>query len=474
MSIQSPLEKLHTMTSYDRNAPPVDPRVDDLMKEYIEELRLFLPKDNFRNRVPGAAVMVRHRCELVHMGCYGYADIEAGRKITSDTIFDLGSVSKQFTAVAVHGLALKNLLKLTDPISKFFPDFPRYADNVTINDLLSHTSALPEYTDLYVAQRFAEDDWYKEVMKTPDDWYPRMSKKQQKELTNEEVIQWIASQKLLPRAPNTEFEYSNAGYVVLAEIVKRVSGMPLSRLLKENVFSEYGMESTYVLDDLCDFDENAPEVINHAKCYNRRRDTAKGESGYFPVGYTPLNFIHGDGNVQSTIEDMTRWEAELAKAEYQSLTESYEADDRLVAVRDALWLPTELKNHRRVNYGAGWNLLREKDKEESEDENGNMVVKTILSNAEYHRGVWLGWRSYIVRASKIACHGENSTWDKQAYSLEPSGSGQEEVDANSWESLGIIVLSNNNRFNACEIAQKISQFYWGKLKKDNILNRFDC
>lgn len=466
---------------YDRNVPPIDLRVDDLMKEYMEELQLFLPKDNLRSRVPGAAVMVRHGCDLVHMGCYGYADIEAGRKITPDTIFDLGSVSKQFTAVAVHGLAFENLLSLTDPISKFFPlhYFPRYADNITVEDLLNHTSALPEYTDLYVAQRFAEDDWYTEVMRTPDDWYPRMSRRGGKEFTNEEVIEWIASQKLLPRAPNTEFEYSNAGYVVLAEIVKRVSGKPLSQLLKERIFSKYDMKSTYVLDESCEFDEDAPEVVNHAKCYNRRRDPAKGESGYFPVGYTPLNFIHGDGNIQSTIIDMTKWEAELAETEYQSLTGSVDADPEVMAVRNALWSPTELKNHKRIDYGAGWNLAREKSKEESEDENGNKVVKTILNNAEYHRGVWLGWRSYIVRASKIACHSEaqgasHNAWDQQAYSVEPSRSDQETVDHDSWESLGIIVLSNNNRFKACEIAQRISQFYWGKLKKDNILNRFDC
>ncbi len=124
--------------------------------------------------------------------------------------------------------------------------------------------------------------------------------------------------------------------------------------------------------------------------------------------------------------------------------------------RDLLWSPVRLKNRKRVNYGAGWNLLSNKYEDEVE-ENGKLVTKNFESRAEYHRGVWLGWRSYIARANR---------W------VVPEGNA--EIDPNSWESLGIVVLSNNGQFNACRIAQHISRIYWGDLKKDNIMNRFSC
>src|SRR6185295_18307173 len=232
------------------------------------------------------AVVVRKGDEIVHLNCYGYANLETGAKVRLDTVFDLGSLSKQFTAVAILDLVINHKLCLTDHLSKFFKGFPRYADAITIEDLIHHTSALPDYLAIYVESRRAENDWYDKALETGNDWYPKMLTGK-KEISNKDVLKWIATQTLLPRPPDTEYEYCNSGYVVLAELVARVTKKRLGAYLKEYLFEGLGMKHTYVFDEVSQFSPDAPEIVNHAKCYNR-------VSGHFiPVGYTPLNFING-------------------------------------------------------------------------------------------------------------------------------------------------------------------------------------
>jgi CubicO group peptidase (beta-lactamase class C family) len=426
--------------SLDRNSLPSDQRIDEIINNHLHKLAARLPRSKGRERMPGVAVVVRKDKNIVHLNCYGYANLETGAKITPDTIFDLGSLSKQFTAVAVLDLFNRKRLDVKDPLSKFFKNFPRYADDITVEDLIHHMSALPEYVDIYVASRRAEKDWYDLALAKPDGWYPRMPTGR-KEITNKDVLKWIATQTLLPRPPDTEFKYSNSGYVILAELVEKVTRKSFASLLREQLFSPFGMKDTYVFDQTNRFSAKAPEVINHAKCYNH----VSGK-GFVPVGYTPLNFITGDGNVHSTIVDLATWEKFL-----------YEFDDELVrtdhaGLRELLWAPVKLKSRKQVDYGWGWNLLS--DKYETKVK-GNL--KKYESRAEYHRGVWLAWRSYIARGSRWVVPRPGKP-----------------IDPTTLESLGIIVLSNTNQFNTCGLAQEISRVYWGPLKKDNIMNNFNC
>jgi CubicO group peptidase (beta-lactamase class C family) len=413
----------------DLNAPPINPQIDKIVNELTN------PKD--LERAPGVAVVVRKNAKIVHLKCYGYANLETGSKIGLDTVFDLGSLSKQFTAVAVLNLVINNKLALTDNISKFFKGFPRYADSITIEDLIHHTSALPDYLSIFVESRRAERDWYEKALVTPSDWYPTMSAGK-KEITNKDVLKWIATQTLLPRPPDTEYEYCNSGYVVLAELVARVTKKRLGEYLKDELFNGLGMNHTFVFDEACRFPADAPEIVNHAKCYHR-------VDGHFvPVGYTPLNFITGDGNIHSTIVDLAKWERNLHELEVNP-------------VRDLLWSPVQIKNRKRVDYGAGWNLLRDRYEKEFEV-NGRPLTRKYERRAEYHRGVWLGWRSFFARGTR---------W--------PVPEAGKDVERKTMESLGIVVLSNavfgHKQFTTCRIAQEISRLYW---QRGNIMNKFNC
>ena len=432
----------------DPNSWAQEPQIDTIVTKLIN------PND--RERFPGVAVAVRVNQQVVHLNCYGYADLETGAKITPETIFDLGSLSKQFTAMAVLNLAINKQLDLNDHLSKYFKRLPRYADSITIEDLLHHTSALPSYTDIYVASRRAAEDWYDRALGKADHWYPQMDLRRKRELTNKNVMQWIGTQKLLPRPPDTEYEYSNSGYVILAELVAKLSGKRLGEYLRDVLFSGMEMKDTYVFDEASHFSAGARQIVNHAKCYNR----VNGR--FVPVGYTPLNFISGDGNVHSTIRDLLRWELSLSLLDLMGLCFPEEAEKQAEGVnfRELLWTPVQIKKGKHVNYGAGWNLRRDKYKKTVDSKRGP-VTTTYETRAEYHRGEWLGWRSYFARGSR---------W--------PVPERGKSVDPKKLESLGIIVLSNadfgDKQFTTCRIAQEISRLYWGRWKKDNIMNHFNC
>src|SRR5688500_9089103 len=201
------------------------------------------------------------------------------------------------------------------------------------------------------------------------------------------------------------------------------------------------MKDTYVFDEASNFSDDAPEVVKHARNYNY----VSGQ-GFVPVGYTPMNFLTGDGNVHSTIVDMAIWVKLL------NVLDDVSVKSGPGGIREALWRQATLKSRKRVDYGWGWNLLS--DKYEAKVKG---VITKYESRAEYHRGRWLAWRCYIARASRWVV-------PKPGKSIDPK----------TVESLGIIVLSNTNQLGACRIAQDVSRVYWGPLKKDNIMNTFNC
>ena len=434
-------------------ALPSNREVDKLVNRYLYALGGYLSDREARRHVPGAAVMVRKNHEIVHLKCYGFANLETRQEITPQTIFDLGSLSKQFTAIGALNLVINERFNLNDELSQFpyFDNFPRYADRITVNELIHHTSALPDYFKIYAASREISETWYEEAMRKSDDWYPRMAERSEKgEITNKDVVQWIGSQKLLAREPKSEFEYSNSGYVVLAAIIEEVAESSLATYLNEQIFDPIGMHSTYVFDENSAFAADAPEIVNHAICYNR----VAGQ-GFIPVGYTPLNFVYGDGNIHSNIIDMAKWDYHLHNLDYAAICSTNEyQEDAAERIREMLWEPIRIKGRRRVDYGAGWNLFRSKY-EDTIELNGESVSRNYESRGEYHRGEWLGWRSYIARGAR---------W------IVPENGG--DIDPQTWESLGIVILSNNNQFNVDWMAQRISQVFWGKFQKDNIMNTF--
>lgn len=230
------------------------------------------------HRTPGLAIGVMRDGKIVYAKGFGLANLETGTKVTPDSAFIIGSITKQFTATAIVLLSEQGKLKIDDPLSKFFPDFPR-GNEVTIRHLLTHTSGIHP------------------IMSGSQPPYP--SPAQQVALrTTDDVIGFIQRMPdLYDFDPGTSNRYSNSGYWLLGAIIEKVSGMSLAEFFKRNLFEPAGMTAT-ALDD-------ATEVVP-----NRVSGYARGEGAGVFKNPSPeyMGAAGGAGGIRSTVGDMLRWQ----------------------------------------------------------------------------------------------------------------------------------------------------------------------
>jgi CubicO group peptidase (beta-lactamase class C family) len=178
---------------------------------------------------PGAALLVIDHDEIVFSKCYGLADLETQRPITTDTSFYLASISKQFTAMAIMLLAEDGRLSYEDRLPAYLPRFPSWGADISLRHLLHHTSGLPHYV-----QFFSSSESIPELTRDIAG------------ITNEAVLE-RAMGLAGPEFPvGAQYLYSGTGYTLLAMIVAIVSGQPFADFLKANVFDPLGMKHTVV------------------------------------------------------------------------------------------------------------------------------------------------------------------------------------------------------------------------------------
>ncbi len=221
---------------------------------------------------PGCAVGVDLDGRAIVERGYGMADIERGTPITPDTVFEAGSVAKQFTAAAVLLLARDRLLSLDDPIRKYFPELPDYGTPITIRQMLTHTSGLRDWGSVA-----SIGGW------------PRTTRA----YTQAHVFDIIARQTVLNFTPGTRWSYTNSGYNLAAMLVARVSGMSFAEFTRRRIFLPLGMTSTSWRDD------HTRIVPRRAQAYELRDD------GYHLN--MPFENAHGNGGLLTTVSDLLRW-----------------------------------------------------------------------------------------------------------------------------------------------------------------------
>ncbi len=220
---------------------------------------------------PGVAVGVVRGGKAVLVKGYGTASLEQGKPVSGTTVFQVGSVSKQFTAFAVYLLEKQGKLALGDEVRKYVPEWPDYGAPVRIEHLLGHTSGVRDQAALLTLAGWRMDD----VM------------------TTGQVLRVLRRQRELNFAPGSAYLYSNSGYTLLAEIVRRVSGQSLAEFARRNIFEPLGMTRTQFLDD------HERVIANRAECYQRVGEVWKRVN---------LNDgVAGPSNLYTTAEDMTKW-----------------------------------------------------------------------------------------------------------------------------------------------------------------------
>ncbi len=237
--------------------------------------RIFQPVS--RPDAPGCAVGIEKNGHVILTRGYGTADLEHDVPITPATIFEAGSVSKQFTAASVLLLAQQGKLSLTDDVRKYIPELPNYGTPITINDLLGHTSGLR--------------DWG--TVEAMAGW-PRTTRV----YTNDDVLDIAAAQRKLNYAPGTFYQYINTDYNLLAIIVGRVSGQSLAAFSREHIFTPLGMTHTQWRDDF------RRVVKNRAIAYE------PGDHGFRQL--MPFEDTYGHGALLTTVGDLLRWNQALS------------------------------------------------------------------------------------------------------------------------------------------------------------------
>ena len=221
---------------------------------------------------PGCSLGVVRDGELIYTRGYGMANLEYGIALSPRSVFRTASVGKQFTAMAIAILDQQGKLSLDDPLSKYFPEFPAWANDVTIRHLVHHTSGIRDYLTLAWLAGRGDEEYY----------------------SDEYALDLLAGQQHLNFAPGDEHLYSNSGYLLLAHTVKRVTGESLREWAAENIFGVLGMKNSHFHDD-------------HTHIVPFRADGyAPADEGY-SISMTILDMV-GDGGVYTTVEDFLLWD----------------------------------------------------------------------------------------------------------------------------------------------------------------------
>ena len=269
--------------------------------------------------------------EIVSKGVRGFCDAENEQPITEDTIFQLASVSKQFTAAAVMLVIRQGLLRLDDKITRFFPELTAYED-VTVRHLLTHTGGVPDY--------FEDADWFIKVWKE-ENHVPG----------NDEIVRFLCETELKPAfTPGEKLEYSNTGYNLLALLVERVSGVPYEEFLQKNIFDPAGMNSTRC----CHIRRDGVPFENYARAtvYENGRfvTDVDSEEDNDVIAFDGLN---GDDYVYTTVFDMLRWDRILRAGTVLTLEEQrlMYTPAKLNSGKDAVY-----DEEYNLSYGFGWGI----------------------------------------------------------------------------------------------------------------------
>ena len=305
----------------------------DVTQKVSNKLDSLLQRINKRHDFHGS-VLVAKNGKIVYNNQVGYADFRKKELLNKTSLFQLASVSKQFTAAAIMMLYERNQIKLTDTVNSYFPDFPY--EGVTIKNLLNHTAGLPKY--FWVA----EHKWKKE--KAP---------------TNSEMMDLFASSDVQRFfKPGRNFDYSNTGYLVLASIVEKVSGSSFSTFVKRNIFLPLEMNDSYVYNI-----ENKNVKNNQLHGYR----LYKGWK-HLKINNTVNDAIVGDKNIYTTSKDLFKWTLGLNNG----ILVSQESLNLMYTKGETIY-------KRKIPYGFGFRI----------DPKDNNII--------YHHGKWNGFSTGLTQ-----------------------------------------------------------------------------
>ncbi len=304
-------------------------RRQELIADRYDSLFTFLAEQKGFN----GNVLIARSGKILYKNAFGYSDLKKKTPLNIESVFQIASVTKQFTAGAIMMLHDQGKLEFNDSVQKFFPDFPY--KNITIRQLLAHRSGLPDYMS------FAGNFW----------------KNKREYLSNTDVMEMLIEHKPRPEfKPDQRYKYSNTGYAVLASIVEKISGVSFDEFMEHNVFAPLQMNSTFVFNP-----NNKKTTAYQTKGHNKNRRPAQDDF---------LSGVVGDKGIFTTVEDMFKWDQAL-------YTDSLIKQSTL----EEAFTPLSYDYKHDSSYGYGWRIEMLDD--------GTKII--------YHAGWWRGYNSLYIR-----------------------------------------------------------------------------
>lgn len=266
-----------------------------------------LLKTKYKPGEPGATALVAKAGKPIYRQALGMANLEHAILMKPEHVFEIGSITKQFTAVAILMLEEQGKLSLQDPITKFIKDYPVHGHTITVHHLLTHTSGIKSYTGM--------ERWMKL-------WRNDMSPSEMIDLFKNEPMDF---------APGEKWLYNNSGYFMLGYIIEKASGMPYGEFLEKNIFTPLGMKNSYL-------GTQSKIIRNRAQGYQKRE-------GFINAEFLSLTQPYAAGSVLSTVDDLLIWNTAVKS-------------NRLVKKEtiQKAFTNYKLNNGKATNYGYGWAL----------------------------------------------------------------------------------------------------------------------
>jgi CubicO group peptidase (beta-lactamase class C family) len=267
----------------------------------------FVKAEMQRQHLPGVSLAIVQDGQLVYARGYGYSNVEHQVPVKPETIFQSGSVGKQFTATAVMMLVEEGKVSLDEKISKYLGEVPEAWQNITVRHLLTHTSGLTDYPDDFDFRRdYTEDELLKRAQAIKPDF-----------------------------KPGEKWQYSNLGYLTLGVLIHKVSGQFYGDFLQERVFKPLEMTTTRIISE-------ADIIPNRAAGYRLVKDELKNQNWVSPSLNTTA-----DGALYFTVLDMAKWDAALYGERLLKKTSLQQ-----------MWTPVRLNDNTSYDYGFGWGFAR--------------------------------------------------------------------------------------------------------------------
>lgn len=267
----------------------------------------------FKPETPGAVFLAVKKGKVVYRKAFGMANLEMGVQMQPEFVFEIGSMTKQFTAVAVLMLAEQGKLKLDDEITKFIPDYPTNGNTITLHHLLTHTSGIKDFTSMKAIKDIARRD-----------------------LSPKELVDFFKNEPA-DFKPGEQYKYCNSGYVLLGYIIEIVSGQTYEAFVTQHIFKKTGMGNTY--------------YASHDKIIKNRVSGYRDREGYVNANYISFSIPYASGSILSTVDDLLKWQYAINANTLLNATSTEKA-----------FVNYTLNNGTSIDYGYGWHLEKVKDK----------------------------------------------------------------------------------------------------------------